>query len=81
MVFFNGETTKYLIFQCICITSINNNRDCVCAEDENEALRLYILVPEAKPWGLTNQPGFLVSSDPEGLNVACLHIGDGKRQK
>lgn len=30
--------------------------------DGNEAPRLYILVPEAKPWGLTNQPGFLVSS-------------------
>lgn len=81
MVFFNGGTTKYLVFQCMCITSISNNRDYVCAEDENEALRLYILVPGAKPWGLTNQPGFLVSSDPKWLRVTCLHLGDGKRQK
>lgn len=81
MVFFNGETIKYLVFQCMCITSINNNRVYVCAEDVNEVLRLYILVPEAKPWGLTKQPDFLVSSDPKGLNVTCLHIEVGKRQK
>lgn len=70
----NGETTKYQVFQCRCITSINSKKDCICAEDENESLRLYILVPEAKPWGLTNQPGFLVSSDPKGFSVASLHI-------
>lgn len=77
----NGTTTKYLVFQGKCITSINKNKDYVCAEDENEAPRLYILVPEARPWGLTNQPGFLVSPDPKGLSVTCLHIWDRKRQK
>lgn len=82
MVFFNGGTTKYLVFQCMCITSISNKRDYVCAEDENEALRLYILVPGAKPWGLTNQTVFLVCSDPKWLHVTCLHlVSDGKRQK
>jgi len=65
----------------MCITSINNNRDYVCTEDENEALSLFILVPEGKPWGLTNQPGFLVFSDPKGVSVTCLNIGDGKTQK
>lgn len=77
----NGETTKYQVFQCRCIPSINNKKDYMCAEDENEPLRLYILVPEARPWGLTNQPGFLVSAEPKGFSVTSLHIWDRKREK
>lgn len=77
----NGETTKYQVFQCKCVTSINNKKDYICAESENERLRLYILVPEARPWGQTNQPGFLVSPDPKGFRVTSPHIWDRKRQK
>lgn len=45
-----------LFFQFMCISPININGNCMCTEDENKALRLYRLVPQAKPWGLTNQP-------------------------
>lgn len=80
--FFNGATIRENIWSfCMRINSINNNRDYVCTADGNEAPRLYILVPEAKPWGLTNQPGFLVSSISMELAVTWLQVREEKRQK